>query len=234
MIINLWSTPRTGSVWYSYHLQKKLCPSTLLTEPFNKYHMDLYYRIENGIMKNYHEYLPGSFYKNYSWANGKLMTERKFQQRTRTIEEEEKYLVSLLEKIDGETNYVIHNHVSPMSENIRTKLMTMGENIFIYRKDKVAQLASYAIACETKEFVRFSRKENIQEKITIRDIEPLRNLINRIKVWDSLTKENSIAYEDIGFYELDGMPIKQNADYLTRLSIESINQIIELLKSEYY
>lgn len=196
--------------------------------------MDLYYRTENGIIKNYHEYLPGSFYKNYSWKNGKLIIERKFQQRIRTIEEEEKYLVSLLEKVDEKTNYIIHNHVSPICENIRTKLMSMGENIFIYRKDKIAQLASYAIAYETKEFVRFSKKENIEEKITIRNIEPLRNLINRIKVWDSLPKANSIAYEDINFYELDGMPIKQNADYSTRLSIESINQIIDLLKSEYY
>jgi len=234
LIINLWSTPRTGSVWYSYHLQKQLSPCILLSEPFNRYHMNLYHRIENDTIKNYHEYIPGSFYKNYIWEDQKILTKRTFQPRTRNAEEEETYIISLLEKIDDHSNYIIHSHVSPMCPTVLDKLMAIGKNIFIYRKDKLAQLASYAIAYETKEFVRFTKKEGIEKKVRIQDLEPIKNLIKRIKVWESLPKENIIAYEDIKFYEQNGMPIKQNIDYSKILDNESIYQIKIILEKEYY
>lgn len=235
MIINLWSTPRTGSVWYSNHLHRKTLPSILLTEPFNRFHMDLYYMVDkNGLITNHHEYLEGSFYKNYLFKNGRILTEKRFEPRTRNIEEEEHYIISLLEKLDFNLTYIIHNHVSPMSVDVLNKLMAIGKNIFIYRKDKVAQLASYAIAYKNKEFVRYSNTEKFREKITITDYEPLRNLIQRIKVWDALPKETIVAYEDIDFYQTAGMPIKQVKDYRDVLTEESIEQITYLLNKEYF
>lgn len=235
MIINLWSTPRTGSVWYSYHLQKLHEPAILLTEPFNRYHMNLYHFFVNGKVVNLDDYVHGSFYKDYFLENGRIVYNSNYSKRSRTIQQEEDHLLRLLDKINKEDNYIIHNHVYPISEKILDKLVEIGDNIWIYRKDKVAQLSSYAIAFATKEFVRFNK--NIQTDntlIEIKDVEPLKRLINRIKIWDSLSKETTIAYEDIEFYELPGMPYKQNNNYADRLSANSIRLINDLLNEHYY
>jgi len=234
MIINLWSTPRTGSVWYSYHLKNLNPSSILLTEPFNRFHMDLYYSTNNGKIINQTHYSEGAFYKDYSILNGKICIQKKYQKRERTIDEEEKYLIDLFNNIDKSLTYIIHNHVSPISEYIFKTLTNLGKNIYIYRKDKLAQLASYAIAYETKEFVRFNKisSEN-QNLINITNIDSLKTLIERIKVWDNIDKNNIIAYEDITFYDLPGMPKKQNFDYKNQLTKESI-RVLENLLSEYY
>lgn len=237
MLINLWSTPRTGSVWYSYYLQRKNLPCVLLSEMFNRYHMDLYYLIHpTGKIENLHHYVPNSFYKEYFIKEGKLLSKNLYEKRIRSIPEEEYYLHSLLREIDFRSfNYVLHNHVAPMNNQIRDTLMELGKNIFIYRKDKLAQLASYAIANETREYVSFSKpnyKESI--KISVSNFSPIKDLVKRIKIWDSLQKENIIAYEDINFVNSPGMPVKQNEDYRNRLDERSLKKLEKILNEEYY
>lgn len=235
MIINLWSTPRTGSVWYSYHLKKFHHPAILLTEPFNRYHMNLYHHIVNGKLINLDDYVEGSFYKDYFLENGKIIYNHNYNKRSRSIQQEEDHMIGLLDKINKDDNYIIHNHVHPISDKVLHKLIEIGDNLWIYRKDKVAQLASYAIAFATKEFVRFNKNvQTSSDLIEIRDVEPLRRLINRIKIWDNLSKDKIIAYEDIEFYELPGMPYKQNNNYTNLLSDNSIKLIHDLLDEYYY
>jgi hypothetical protein len=111
----------------------------------------------------------------------------------------------------------------------------MGRNIYIYRKDKLAQLASYAIAIETNEFVRFKKvNEENSNLITITNVDRLKMLIERIKIWDNIKKEETIAYEDIQFYNKLGMPMKQNCNYKTRLTAQSILILEDLLEKYYY
>lgn len=235
MIINLWSTPRTGSVWYSYYLQRKNIPSTLLSEMFNRYHMTLYYKIShNGRITNHHEYSQGAFYKSYYIENNNLKYKKVEEPRSRNTDQEEEYLISLIDQIDTSYTYIFHNHVFPISKDIMDILMHKGVNIFIYRKDKLAQIASYAIAYETKEFVRFKIAEDHNQKIEISNYEPIKDLINRIKIWESLPKTNIIAYEDIHFFEQAGMPLKQNANFRDKLSLNSIKNLENLLEKYYY
>lgn len=228
MIINLWSTPRTGSVWYSKHLGK-IKNSIVITEMFNRSHMNMYYYPKDNNITNHHEYFNGCFYKDFYVEDGLLKIKKIYRPRTRTVDEEEKYLQSLLNEIDfSKNNLIMHNHVMPIKEEIRKLLTNMGENIYIYRKSKRDQLCSYAIAIATKSFVSFT-KTHLPETI-VNDIEPvhLYNLMTRIKFWDSLEKNNVIAYEDIEFYNGKNLPIKQNTDYRNKLSNKMLNIINDL------
>lgn len=232
MIINLWSTPRTGSVWYSKHLGK-INDCVVVTEMFNRYHMNMYYHVTNNIITNHHNYFDGCFYKDFYIENGILKTEKVYNVRGRTVDEEEKYLQSLLHKIDAsKNNLVMHNHVMPIKEEIRKLLVGMGRNIYIHRKNKREQLGSYAIAIATKKFVSFTGTD-LSEKI-VDDIDPnhLHNLMTRIKFWDSLEKDNVVAYENIEFYNEQNLPIKQNINYRNRLS-SSMLSIIDELAEQY-
>jgi hypothetical protein len=155
-----------------------------------------------------------------------------FAKRTRSIEQEEAYRIDLFNQIIFNVPLILHNHVAPIDEQIRQRLIDIAEkNIYIYRKDKRAQLASYAIAFSTKQFVQFFDKE---ETGVIDDIDPmhLENLINRIKIWDRLPKQDVVAYEDIKFFNKYNWPKKQNKDYRLRLSDNMIT-LIDSLVSEY-
>lgn len=233
MIINLWSTPRTGSVWYSYFLRSLHSNSVLLTEIFNRNHMNMYYSDKGGL-KNYHHYEPGFFYKDCRLESGFICVEKVFAERTRTIPEQEEYLISLLANIHPEQILIMHNHVEPMSSQVRNWLMEHPgcQNIFVYRKDKRAQLASYAIAMATRQFAVFDKRLLSNSVVPDIELAPLHGLVERIKVWDSLDKETTIAYEDITFANLPGLPVKQNPDYRLRLS-ENMLSAIDKIVSDY-
>mgnify|MGYP003323002870 CR=1 FL=1 len=65
MIINLWSTPRVGSVWYSMHLSKTY-ECTRITEMFNPHHLGIYRSINSdGSITNYNSYKTGCRYEEY-------------------------------------------------------------------------------------------------------------------------------------------------------------------------
>jgi hypothetical protein len=232
MIINLWSTPRTGSVWYSNYLKQQYPGSILVTEMFNQYHMDIYHFIHNGKVINSHTYTEGSFYKDYFIDNGTIAFKKVFGEQIRSRNEEEAYRIDLFNQITSDIPLILHNHVAPINDQIRQHLINIAEkNIYIYRKDKRAQLASYAIAFSSKQFVQFSDKE---ETGVVDDIDPvpLENLIGRIKIWDQLPKQQVVAYEDIEFFNKYNWPKKQNKDYRVRLSDNMIS-LINSLVSEY-
>ena len=232
MIINLWSTPRTGSIWYSNYLKQQYPGSILITEIFNQYHMDIYHCMHNDRLINSHTYVEGFFYKDYFIENGTITIKKVFAERTRSIEQEEAYRIDLFNQITSNVPLILHNHVAPIDEQIRQRLIEIAEkNIYIYRKDKRAQLASYAIAFSTKQFVQFFDKE---ETGVVDDIDPmhLENLVSRIKIWDQLPKQDVVAYEDIEFVNKYNWPKKQNKDYRLRLSDNMIT-LIDSLVSEY-
>jgi hypothetical protein len=232
MIINLWSTPRTGSVWYSNYLKQQYLGSILVTEMFNQYHMDIYHFIHNGKVINSHTYTKGSFYKDYFIDNGTIAFKKVFGEQIRSRNEEEAYRIDLFNQITSDIPLILHNHVAPINDQIRQHLINIAEkNIYIYRKDKRAQLASYAIALSSKQFAQFSDEE---ETGIVDDINPvpLENLISRIKIWDQLPKQQVIAYEDIEFFNKYNWPKKQNKDYRVRLSDNMIS-LINSLVSKY-
>lgn len=231
MIINLWSTPRTGSVWYSYHLARTTPNSMVITEMFNRYHMNIYVHVANGIITNHHQYIDGSYYKEYLVEDGCLTTRKVYAPRSRSVDEEEIYLWKLLQEVsDTKQNLIFHNHVAPMNDSIRQYLTRRGEtNLYIYRRDKRAQLGSYAIAYATKQFALFDKSKLSDVVIDSVDIGPLRGLIDRIRVWDRVRGADTIAYEDIQFYDQPGLPVKQVQDYRLRLSSGILQQIEELV-----
>ena len=74
MIINVWSTPRTGSVWYSYYLNKIKYPNSMyINELFNKHHMKNYYmRNADGLMFSLDNYEENAYYLEYFIDNGTI------------------------------------------------------------------------------------------------------------------------------------------------------------------
>lgn len=194
--------------------------------------MVVYHLSTDSSIKNYQSYVPGSFYKLYGIDNSKLVISDFYGEQTRSVDDEEEYRFSLIRGIDNTQTLIMHNHVSPFREDIRNYLINNSvRNVFIYRKDKRAQLGSYAIAYSTKEFISFGKKENNSVVDDINPI-PLYNLIDRIKVWDSLPKDEVIAYEDIPFKDISGFPVRQVDDYRKRLS-DRMLKIIDDIVTEY-
>ena len=236
MIINLWSTPRTGSVWYSIYLTKTTVNSKLITEFFNPYHMNIYHTDDKHVSVNYHEYRSGLYYKNYYINNNELKVEKVYSNRIRNVEEEELYRIELFNKLPKNKTYILHNHVYPINQSIFNQLLNdpNSKNIFIYRKDRKQQLASYAVAYSTKKFAAWS-SDNLDTTSLVEDINigTLEHLVQRIKVWDNIDKKNHtvLAYEDINFLKLDRAPVKQNVNAWDRLSDNMKNSITNLLEN---
>lgn len=239
MIINVWSTPRTGSVWYSYYLKSIHSDSVYINELFNKHHMKNYYmRNSDGLMFALNDYEPGAYYLEYFIDNGSIDFKKMYEPRTRSPNEEEQHRFSLLKQYSSNRKTIMHNHVDPIDPEIRQYLMNMAEkNYYLYRKDKRAQLGSYVIAYSTKQFGQLIEGEFTDQVL---DIDPgvLYNLVDRIKTLDRIINDvNShnakiLAYEDIDFFERDGFPRKQNRDYRVRLS-QTMLDLVEKLTVEY-
>lgn len=235
MIINLWSTPRTGSVWYSKYLCEKYTDSILVTEMFNRYHMNMYHvRDSAGAIRNYHQPIENGFYKEYFLDSNNFLNKKDvYNVRARTIEQEEEYCFELLKKVNKDQILIMHNHIDPINDNIRNWLLANADkNYWIYRKNKKLQLASYAVALSTKKFAAFNKAAISYEPVADCDLGPLKNLIRRIKVWDSFEKNNMIAFEDIDFFDAPGFPLDQNTDPWARLSV-NMQTSIEALVSNY-
>lgn len=235
MIINLWSTPRTGSVWYSNFLANQYSGSLLVTEMFNRYHMNMYYvQDHNGTIRNYHSPMPNGFYKEYYINDqGELSKRKVMGTRTRTIDQEEEYCFELVKQVSATQQLILHNHIDPINPTIRDWLINRShKNIWIYRKNKRLQLASYAIALSTKKFVAFNQAAISDEIVADCDLVPLRNLIRRIQVWDSFPKTDTIAFENIDFFNSPGYPMDQNINPWARIS-NTMQQNIDKLVTDY-
>lgn len=242
MIVNLWSTPRTGSVWYSHMLlikHKRLDPySVLMSEMFNGYHLNIYRKVEDGVHKNFHVYSPGCYYNEYKLDYRKCLTTiQVYSERVRNVHEEEAYRLQLLSQYNqAASNLILHNHTSPLSDGIYKSLFDMAdENIFIGRDDFVQQLSSYAVAYATKTFANFREKsENLGVNLYC-DPAVLNDLTNRILYWHTLDKTGCqiIKYENIDFSAIGtngvNLPKKQNAlCAYDKLCEETQNTILEL------
>ena len=235
MIINLWSTPRTGSVWYSKYLSQKYPGSMLVTEMFNRYHMNMYHvRDPVGAIRNFHQPVENGFYKEYYLDSNNFLSKQDiYGVRTRTIDQEEQYCFELLKKVNKDQILIMHNHIDPINNDIRTWLLANADkNYWIYRKNKKLQLASYAVALSTKKFAAFNKAAISYEPVQDCELAPLENLIRRIKVWDSFEKTDKVAFEDIDFFDAPGFPLDQNTDPWSRLSIK-MQKYIETLVNSY-
>jgi hypothetical protein len=198
--------------------------------------MNIYHYVdpETSIMTNHHQYSPGMYYREYYLEDGFLKIKKIFSSRSRSIEEQELYVIDLLQAVNDKQILIMHNHVDPINPAVRSMLMNMGKNIYIHRRDKRQQLASYAIAYSTKQFSNFTNRQTSTS--LVEDIDPnvLDNLMKRIQLWDILEKGNNqvIAYEDIDFIEIPNFPFKQNKDHSSRLS-DKMQAVIDNLVTDY-
>ncbi len=222
MITNVFSTPRTGSTWYSLFLKNLLLKKkdqhvSFLSEPFNQYHYGLYHEQTESSFFNHQEYQSGRFYKNLILKDGIVVTEKIYEKKSQTMEEEFQHKRDLILK--AECDLIIHNHVAPLAEDIFSFLLKIGQkNYMLCRKDIKQQLASYAIAYHTKKFVDFKQPEkSLNFETSIIQIQPLIDLLGRIKIQKQILDQfpdpfEVVYYEDIEFTEFLESPKKQNQD----------------------
>ncbi len=223
MITNVFSTPRTGSTWYSLFLkdlllkQKENNKVSFLSEPFNQYHYGLYHEQTDSSFYNHQEYQNGRFYKKLVLKDGLVVTEKIYEKKSQSMEEEFLYKRELIQK--AECDLIVHNHVAPLSDEIFNFLLDIGhKNYMLCRKDIKQQLASYAIAYHTKKFVDFKTpKESLNFETSIVQTQPLKDLLGRIKKQRQIMEQfpntfEVINYEDIQFTEYLESPKKQNQD----------------------
>ena len=240
MITNVWSTPRTGSVWYSMWWARQH-GLVRVNEMFNQYYMHTYREVQAGSVLTHTEWAPLRVHDEYSVVDGMLHRTVVDTPRTRTREQEHAYRIHLLHQLNPSQPLLFHNHVAPIDESVRDYLTRIAHtNIYTWRQDRLAQCASYAIAYATRVFAQFTPRETVPLQsgmITEIDMPSLRNLVARIRTWDTITKHGRcIAYEDMPFNDtplstppLSGLPVKQIADYTTVLAPSACEQIRELL-----
>lgn len=217
MIVNLWTTPRTGSNWYSKHLlaelKKQNNKSILLEQYLNQFRLQEY--MMSGFVGSVYEYNKFCSYKFYYYDHlSKSISFRlKAEPRTLNIEEEENYRLSLLEKHDfTSTPVLFYSHILPMSNKAYQKLFNMADkNIFLYRKDIKRQLSSYALSYAISDFYKVKKNYSgiyLEENI-------IKGLADRIVAWHALDKTNCdvIAFEDLDFISnKENLPKQQNSD----------------------
>lgn len=237
MIINLWSTPRTGSNWYSQYLYKKYSlensRTILYTQYLNQYHFINY------IKPNYndfvYEYENGCSFKHYTFDHLRqsISYTTKSEKRSFDSENEEKYRLELLTKHNHKKNPTIfYSHIAPMSDLAYSTLFDMADkNIFLYRKNIKRQISSYALAYGT---AQYKHSLKIYDNVIV-EYNVIKNLVDRIIKWHELDKTNCeiISYEDLKFDLYTDLPKQQNKiDPFTQLSRDTQNYILQLL--EYF
>lgn len=234
MIINLWSTPRTGSNWYSQYLYKKYSSENkrtrLYTQYLNQYHFINYIKPKyNDFL---YEYNHGCSYKyyTYDYLRQAISYTSKAEKRIRDSDSEEQYRLELLAKHNYTKNPTIfYNHIAPMSDLAYNTLFDMADkNIFLYRKDIKRQISSYTLAYGTTQYKRSLKiYDNVIVEYTV-----IKNLVDRIIKWHELDKTECeiISYEDLEFDLYTDLPKQQNKiDPFTQLSSDTQKYILELL-----
>lgn len=241
MVINVWSTPRTGSTWLSYFLKRKLSNKKenifFWSEPFNPYHFNLHYELTPaGKVLSHQEFRPNSFWKRHFLdENNFLKVENVYSRKNFSWQDYTQQTLRILKNISPEMTLILHNHLFPMEDqHFQACLQNCIQNYYTFRRDLKSQLASYAIAYHTKEFVNFfsDRKETIFSD-EIADAVVLKNLLMRIqKSKDRIsTIENyiEVPFEEIDFFEFEHGPKKQNVDSWNQLCSKDQELILSLL-----
>ena len=225
MLTVLWSTPRTGSTYYSSYLlseyNKQYPNITFLRQYFNKFHLNSYIKTEESDLV--YDYDPKCFYMHYylqAFSN-RIMHKFVYEKRNLDSTSEEAYRIVLLEKTNLKKYPVfISQHIQPMSKDTFYYLKyKANRNIFIYRENFIDQLASYVVAMHTKTY-RKTEKTKINPVTDAEiDLGWLDDLASRIKYWHTIDKTGCevIKYEDIKFD--DSISIKKQHD------VKPINQV---------
>lgn len=242
--INVFSTPRTGSTWYSFY-QKYLLEQlekqnvVFLSEPFNPLHFNMYHEVTlSGLVINHRHFVEGSFYKKYDLENGALIVKNVYEEKKHTMADEFESRLLCLEK--STSSVVVHNHISPLDEKYyQTMLKLSTENHMTYRRDLRQQLASYAIAYHTKQFVSFGETKSeapFDVSIVVEDV--LKNLCRRIRFQAQEIQKKSdsfklVSYEDMNFVDFKKSPQKQNRNAWDRLLPLDQKMIEDLLLEEF-
>lgn len=244
MLTVLWSTPRTGSTWYSHYLYEQsldISKVVFLRQYFNDFHIQSYMKFGDPdlIMK----FEPYCFYTEYylDALSKKILQKNVHEKRWRSQKNEEEYRIKLLETTNLKKYPVlIHQHVSPMSISSYSYLRSKADrNIFLYRRNTIDQLSSYALAMHTSIF----RKQSPNHPVPILkdvsvDRQILNSLANRIKDFYKHDKTGCeiVYYEDIDFSlrknteKLNKVrPFDQLSDQ-TKLDILELNEDIEMFK----
>lgn len=207
MLTVLWSTPRTGSTYYSSYLlsqyKKENVNVTFLRQYFNKFHLDSY--LKNDYPDLVYQYQEGCYYLEYSLQplGNKILY--KFVSGKRKLDRvyEEAHRINILEKSNLKKFPVfISQHVQPMSKDTFYYLKNKANrNIFIYRENFIDQLASYVVALATNKFQKVN--DSIIEPVTNAEIDLgwLDDLTSRIKYWHTIDKTGCeiVKYEDLEF-----------------------------------
>lgn len=235
MIINLWSTPRTGSNWYTSYLYNQYNRSIryhnsilVLNQFFNTFHLKSY------MIENYsdfiYEYQKDASYNHYYLdVNKRISIKNIYKQRNLDLEHEEDYRLSLLDfkNLDHKC-FIFHSHVMPMSKKSYNFLRDIAtKNIFLYRENIINQLSSYAIGFHTK---NFHKPNNQLSDIDVEE-DVLKNLADRIIYWHKLDKNDCeiVKYEDLPFDKVKNLPSKQNSyDTFSALSDTTKQTVIKL------
>jgi len=234
MIVNLWTTPRTGSNWYSQYLFRKYTSENKRTQLYTQY-LNQYHFI-NYIKPNYndfvYEYENGCYYKYYTLDHLRqsISYKNKSEKRICSSDHEEKYRLELLVKHNHKKNpSIFYNHIAPMSDLSYNTLFDIADkNIFLYRKDIKRQISSYTLAYGT---VQYKQSVKIYENVTV-EYNVIKNLVDRIIKWHKLDKTNCeiICYEDLEFDLYPDLPKQQNKiDPFTQLSSNTQENILNLL-----
>jgi len=238
MIVNLWSTPRTGSNWYSQYLYKSYSANKkiqLYAQYLNQYHFINY------IKPNYSDFVyayeKNCHYKFYAFdqLRESITHTIKGEKRIRDSDSEEQYRLDLLSKHNHKKNpSIFYSHIAPMSELAYKTLFDMADrNIFLYRKDVKRQVSSYTLAYGTTQY-KPNTSSTIYNDIDV-DYGVIKNLIDRIIKWHALDKTNCeiVCYEDLQFNLHLDLPKQQNKiDPFSQLSKNTQDHILELL--EYF
>jgi hypothetical protein len=236
MIINLWSTPRTGSNWYAEFLFTNLKKTNNKTQIFHQYLN--YFHFINYSKSNHgdwlYEYDKNCTYPNfeYDFLKKSITFQHKLGKRTRDPKVEESHRIHILDNHDqNKFPLILHNHVMPMSEKSYTYLFNKAnKNIFLYRENLVDQLSSYALAYSSTIWKPKSNLKVLQNVKTDKNV--IKNLYDRILHWHSLDKTNCdvVKYEDIKFSDYPNIKItKQNkVKPFDQLHIETQTYILEL------
>jgi len=175
---------------------------------------------------------PGAVFEDWyiEPLSSKIKSRLKLSERTRNLEEEELYRISLLEKHNFDKYPVVmHHHVNPMTERAYRYLKNKASrNIFLYRESLIDQLASYVVAISQQKFVLApNEKPKIATNAEI-PLDQLTHVYDRIRSWYRLDKTDCevVKYEDLDF-SISNHTQKQNI-------VKPIDQVSETMRLKIY
>ena len=234
MIVNLWSTPRTGSNWYSFYLYNKYKlennRTQLFPQYFNQYHYINYSKTKHTDFVYAYDRFCSYKYYTFDYLRQSISYTMKNEERVLDSKSEELYRLDLLAKHNHKKNpSIFYSHIAPMSDVAYKTLFDMADkNIFLYRKDIKRQISSYTLAYGT---TQYKKSLQIYENISV-EWDVIKNLVDRIIKWHTLDKTNCeiVCYEDLDFNNISNLPKKQNhVDPFIQLSKNTQDRILQLV-----